>query len=90
MRTSKIIMLTGMLLAATACKYEGSTVQKQYSADREECRAYAEHTARRMNGQGQGAPGQAGNLALVSRFADCMHERGWAVNRPKKPDEDDG
>ena len=34
------------------------------------------------------APGQGGNLELVARFADCMHNRGWAVNRPKTEGEE--
>lgn len=60
-----------------ACQYEGSAVQKQYRADRQDCRGYAEHTVGKPI-----SPTQDMQLHLVSQFANCMHKRGWAVNKP--------
>lgn len=83
MRTFPLLMAAAVVLAG--CKYEGSGVQKQYTADRNECRQYAEQTV----GMQRGAPGGQmptgrEHLALVEQFARCMHKRGWAVNRPSQ------
>ena len=71
-----IVISALALLAVAGCKYEGSAVQKQYTSDRQECRAYAEHTVGGFSGN------QEHQLHLVTQFANCMHKRGWAVNKP--------
>jgi len=68
-------------LALAGCRYEGSNVQKQYSADRGECRQYAESTVGKASAGG-GLPTGREHIALVDQFARCMHKRGWAVNKP--------
>lgn len=81
-------LVTVIVLAAVAlagCRHEGSAVQKQYAADRNECRQYAEHTVG-MRGRGAPAgymPSGEEHIALVDQFARCMHKRGWAVNKPR-------
>lgn len=83
MRTLPLLLVA---VALTGCKYEGSAVQKQYTADRNECRRYAEMTVG-MRGQGAAAgqmPTGREHIALVEQFARCMHKRGWAVNRPSE------
>jgi hypothetical protein len=82
------IGLAMMLLAA--CKHEGSAVQKQYAADRTECRQYAERTVSMRGGAyaGEMSNGRE-HIALVEQFARCMHKRGWAVNRPKSKSDDE-
>lgn len=71
-------------LVLIGCKHEGSAVQKQYAADRTECRHYAERTVRARGGAFAGEmPHGSEHIALVEQFARCMHKRGWAVNRPK-------
>lgn len=89
MKRHAYLALGGVLaaLAVAGCKHEGSAVQKQYAADRNECRKYAEQT---VGMRGQGATGGymptgREHLALVERFAHCMHKRGWAVNKPPEP-----
>lgn len=86
MRLTSVRLICVAMFAALAmagCKHEGAAVQKQYAADRNECRDYAEH----MVGMGRGAPGGymptgQEHIALVDQFARCMHKRGWAVNKP--------
>lgn len=76
-------MCKGLALAlaagtlVVACKHEGSAIQKQYVADRVDCRSYAEQTVGAPIG-----PDQDMQLHLVGQFANCMHKRGWAVNKP--------
>lgn len=71
------------VLAIAGCKHEGSAVQKQYAADRAECREYAEKTIGVHGGAAAGrmSTGRE-HIALVDQFARCMHKRGWAVNKP--------
>lgn len=80
----KLTFLFLGIAVLASCKYEGSAVQKQYVADRTECRKYAEYMVVR-NGRGAYA-GEMQNgkehIALVDQFARCMHKRGWAVNKP--------
>jgi hypothetical protein len=80
----KLTLLFLGLAVLAGCKYEGSAVQKQYAADRTECRQYAEHMVVR-SGKGAYAgemPSGKEHMALVEQFARCMHKRGWAVNKP--------
>lgn len=79
------ILLGMAALAVAGCKYEGSKVQKQYTADRGECRQYAEST---VGGSSAGMPSGREHIALVDQFARCMHKRGWAVNKPPSEGEE--
>lgn len=88
MKTLSLCLTTIVLLAG--CKYEGSAVQKQYAADRTECRHYAEQTVKMRGGAFAGEmPRGDEHIALVEQFARCMHKRGWAVNKPDKKGDDD-
>lgn len=84
--TLKTTMMMGALVLlgmTAACKHEGSTIQKKYTEDRKECRSYAE-VAVGHGGlfRGGAADGEEGHVELVTQFANCMHKRGWAVNKP--------
>jgi hypothetical protein len=86
------VMTVCLIAVATlaACKHEGAAVQKQYAADRNECRQYAEYTVG-MSRKGAPAgymPSGREHIALVDQFARCMHKRGWAVNKPPKEGEE--
>lgn len=82
------LLAVGALALLPACKHEGSAVQKQYMADRQNCREYAEATIGSSGVPGgnfyPGAEGE--HIELVRQFARCMHKRGWAVNKPPEPD----
>lgn len=87
MKRISIVLIA--LVAVAACKHEGSAVQKQYTADRTECRQYAESTVGVYGGAYAGEmPNGMEHLALVDQFARCMHKRGWAVNKPPRPGEE--
>lgn len=80
-----LLFLMVGVVALAGCKHEGSGVQKQYTADRNECRGYAEHTVGMQGGAPSGhMPTGREHIALVEQFARCMHKRGWAVNRPSE------
>ncbi|MCH2546615.1 MAG: hypothetical protein MK052_03250 [Alphaproteobacteria bacterium] len=80
-----VIIGTMAVMATAGCKHEGSAVQKQYAADRTECRQYAEQTVSAYGGAFVGEmPTGREHVALVEQFARCMHKRGWAVNKPPK------
>lgn len=86
------LLATAALLAMAGCKHEGSAIQKQYAADRAECREYAEMTVGTPQ-QGDFFPqAGTGQIELVRAFARCMHQRGWAVNKPpeEKKSDDEG
>lgn len=77
------ILTACAVVAISGCKHEGSAVQKQYTADRTECRQYAEATVGARGGAYAGEmPNGREHIALVEQFARCMHKRGWAVNKP--------
>lgn len=71
------------LALLSACGREDMGIQKQYAKDRQNCREYAEE---RMGGVGSISPDKEAQLHLVSQFADCMHQLGWAVNKPPEAD----
>lgn len=77
----KLIMIVG-LFGLAACGHEGMAIQKQYAADRDDCRGYAEATAGGMAPASGALPSGKEHIMLVSQFARCMNKRGWAVNKP--------
>lgn len=84
------MLAVGMVVVLSACKHEGSGIQKQYAADRTDCREYAEATAGGPQGGGDFFPqAGTGQIELVRAFARCMHKRGWAVNKPPEPKKDE-
>ena len=82
------VLGTSMLVAVSACKHEGSDIQKHYAADRADCREYAEATVGAPQGGDFFPQAAGGQIDLVRAFARCMHQRGWAVNKP--PEDKDG
>lgn len=74
----KMVVVCGVALFAAACGHEGEEIQKQYAADRDECREFAEQTS----APGNTMPSGKEHIVLVSQFAHCMNKRGWAVNKP--------
>lgn len=73
------IGLSAMTLLSACFGYEGDDIQKQYAADRDECRDYAQSTT--AGGEDMMPTGRE-HILLVAQFGRCMNKRGWAVNKP--------
>lgn len=79
--------LTALLLCAgmSACTNQTS-IQMDYTSNRDECQIMAEQNINRFVEPGQQYDPRSINAKLVTLFSDCMFERGWTVATPKRED----